>query len=79
MKGGNTDMFYAKEGTLNKSQMLEQLHADCAKVVWKFDRWHHFVDYNQFKKNKLKRKAGWNYVGVNNFGMKLVRRTDEQT
>jgi hypothetical protein len=52
--------------------MLEQLHSDCAKVVWKFDRWHHFVDYNQFKKNQLKRKAGWNYNGVNNYEMKLV-------
>lgn len=72
MEGGNTDMFYAKEGTLNKSKMLEDLHPDCSKVVWKFDRWHHFVDYNQFKKNQLKRKSNWNYTGVNNYGMELV-------
>jgi len=72
MAGGNTDEFYAKEGTLNKSKMLENLHPDCSKVVWKFDRWHHFVDYNVFKKNKLKRKIDWNYSGINNYGMKLI-------
>lgn len=72
MPGGNTDMFYAKEGTLNKSNMLQDLHPDCSKVVWKFDRWHHYVDYNIFKKNRLIRKQGWNYQGVNNYGMELV-------
>lgn len=72
MSGGNTDMFYAKEGTLNKSNMLQDLHPDCSKVVWKFDRWHHYVDYNIFKKNRLIRKHGWNYQGVNNYGMELI-------
>jgi len=72
MAGGNTDDFYAKEGTLNKSKMLEDLHPDCSKVVWKFDRWHHFVDYNLFKKNQLKRKPDWNFSGINNYGMKLI-------
>jgi hypothetical protein len=73
MKGGNTDMFYANEGTLNKSKMLEDLHPDCSRVVWKFDRWHHFVDYNQFKRNLLVRKTGLTIPeGVNNYGMVLV-------
>ena len=53
MKGGNTKEFYAEEGTLPKSQMLEDLHPDVAKVVWKFNRWHHKVDYRPFKENKL--------------------------
>lgn len=73
MAGGNTDAFYAEEGTLNKSKMLEKLHPDCSKVVWKFDRWHHFVDYNPFKKNKLIKKPGLHIqTGINNYGMKLV-------
>jgi len=72
MKGGNTDMFYANEGTLNKSKMLEDLHPDCSRVVWKFDRWHHFVDYNPFKRNALVRKAGAMIPeGINNYGMVL--------
>jgi hypothetical protein len=79
MKGGNTDAFYAVEGTLPKSQMLAELHPDVAKVVWRFNRWHHHVDYRAFKKNKLVKHPCVNLDGVNNFGMKLVRRTDEQT
>jgi hypothetical protein len=53
LKGGNTDEFYKKEGTLLKSQMLVDMHPDVTKLVWKYDRWHHYVDYSPFKKNKL--------------------------
>lgn len=51
MKGGNTDEFYSNEGTKPKSDMLVQMHPDVAKVVWKFNRWHHQVDYSSFKAN----------------------------
>lgn len=73
LKGGNTDEFYAIEGTLPKSQMIADLHPDVAKVVWRFNRWHHHVDYRAFKKNKLQRIKNI-YIPdvVNNFGMKLV-------
>lgn len=53
LSGGNTDEFYIKEGTLPKSKMLEELHSDVAKVKWRFNRWHHYVDYNPFKSNRL--------------------------
>lgn len=73
LKGGNTDEFYAKEGTLPKSQMIADLHPDVAKVVWRFNRWHHHVDYRAFKKNKLERVQGIDIPNkINNFGMKLV-------
>lgn len=55
MKGGNTKEFYDGEGTLPKSQMLADLHPDVASVVWKFNRWHHHVDYSGFKDNRLKK------------------------
>lgn len=72
MKGGNTDEFYSKEGTLAKSKMLEEMHPDVAKVAWKFGRWHHQVDYKPFKNNKLIRKEGAVIPeGVNNYGMVL--------
>lgn len=58
MTGGNTDEFYKKEGTLEKSKMIETLHPDVAKVVWRFNRWHHHVDYRPFKQNALKLKDG---------------------
>lgn len=73
MKGGNTDEFYALEGTKAKSQMLADLHPDVAKVVWRFNRWHHHVDYKPFHKNRLiKRKDVVVSEKVNNYGMELV-------
>jgi len=73
MKGGNSDEFYFKEGTMPKSQMLADMHPDVAKVVWKFNRWHHHVDYRAFKKNRLRFKPDLNIPNVvNNYGMKLV-------
>jgi len=75
MKGGNTKEFYAGEGTLPKSQMIEDLHPDVAKVVWRFNRWHHHVNYKPFKKNKLiKKDNSKKYQKVNNYGMKLVNK-----
>lgn len=53
MSGGNTKEFYAAEGTLPKSKMLVDLHPDVAKLVTKFNRDHHDVNYKPFKNNKL--------------------------
>jgi hypothetical protein len=73
MKGGNTEEFYRQEGTLAKSQMLADLHPDVAEVVWKFNRWHHHVNYKPFKKNKLIMREGLVInKGVNEYGMKLI-------
>jgi hypothetical protein len=78
MAGGNTREFYAKEGTKAKSEMIEQLHPDVAKVVWRFNRWHHHVDYRQFKRNALIRKAdGLVVSGINEYGMVLREGTKE--
>ena len=74
IKGGNTEEFYSKEGTLPKSQMQVAMHPDVSRLVWKFGRWHHHVDYRPFKKNKLIRKEGIEIPqGVNNYGMELVQ------
>lgn len=71
LKGGNTDEFYAAEGTYNKSQMLVDMHPDCSKLVWRFNRWHHHVDYKRFKQ-QLKYKDGLTLpIGVNNYGMRM--------
>jgi hypothetical protein len=73
MAGGNTADFYKQEGTMAKSQMLADLHPDVAKVVWRFNRWHHHVDYRPFKNNKLIKKTGLVIPDqINNYGMKLV-------
>jgi|SRR5215207_6958136 len=51
--GGNTDAFYAAKGTLPKSRMLALQHPDVARVVWRFGRWHHHVDYSPFRNRPL--------------------------
>lgn len=58
LQGGNTEAFYAKEGTRPKSDMLYRMHPDLVRVVFKFSRWHHHVDYRPFKENALKLKSG---------------------
>jgi hypothetical protein len=73
MKGGNTKEFYDDEGTKPKSEMIEDLHPDVASVVWRFNRWHHHVNYKPFKNNELIRRSNAiEYKGINNYGLKLI-------
>jgi hypothetical protein len=46
--GGNTDAFYAEEGTLPKSNQLAWNHPDITNVSWRFSRWHHVTNYGNF-------------------------------
>jgi hypothetical protein len=71
MKGGNTEEFYSKEGTLPKSKMLEDMHPDVAKVVWMNGRWHHWVDYSKYKKNRLVLRDDVVYPDDSEYGMEL--------
>lgn len=75
--GGNHADFYAKEGTMPKSQMLVDLHPDVARIAWRFGRWHHFVDYSPFRGNRLRLRPGVEIPdGVDDFGMRLQVRVD---
>jgi len=86
MKGGNTSEFYHKEGkidkasfyakggTYNKSKMLVDMHPNICKMIMAYGRWHHKCDYSGFK-TKLKLKPGIVInKGINNYGMKLIRK-----
>jgi hypothetical protein len=74
LSGGNTAEFYAKEGTLPKSQMLVNLHPDVTRLVWKFGRWHHHVDYRRFRRNRLRRRPDANVsTRADPYGLTLVR------
>jgi len=73
MCGGNTKEFYSNEGTKPKSKMLEDMHPGVATVSWKFNRWHHQVDYTKFKRNKPILKDGLCLDScVNDYGMIYV-------
>jgi hypothetical protein len=74
MKGGNHEQFYEKDGTYLKSKMLEDMHPDVAKVVWRFNRWHHHVNYKPFKHISLGNRVDDIPLEVNNYGMKLHTR-----
>lgn len=85
LKGGNSDEFYFKEGkklqkdakytdkgTLAKSQMQVNVHPDVSRLVWKFNRWHHHVDYGPFKSMLLKKRADIEIAPERNeYGMEL--------
>jgi hypothetical protein len=74
VKGGNTAEFYAKEGTKPKSEMLKRMHPDVTRLVMRFGRAHHHVDYRPFRKNRLMLRAGVELdPAVNNYGMELEK------
>jgi hypothetical protein len=74
MKGGNTDTIYnTGDNRMEFAKSLEEQHPDCVKVIWRFNRWHHSINFNRFKKNKLIRKQGIQIEeGTNNYGMVLT-------
>jgi hypothetical protein len=74
MRGGNTDNVYTDgDNRLKFAQSLQEQHPDIVKVVWKFNRWHHQVDYKVFRENKLILKEGQLIPpDINNYGMKLI-------
>lgn len=59
MAGGNTEEFYAREGTGPKSEMLVRLHPDVARLTWRFGRVHHYVDYGAFRSLRLVRRPDY--------------------
>ena len=59
MSGGNTDTIYnTGDNRMEFAKSLEEQHPDVVKVIWRFNRWHHSVNFNPFKKNKLIKKSG---------------------
>ena len=80
ISGGNTEAFYSKEGTLAKSQMQVDMHPDISKLVWRFSRWHHHVDYSPFKFNKLAKKKNLDIESVvNNYDMVFIKHKDKDS
>jgi len=74
LKGGNTKEFYEKEGTNPKSTMLANMHPDVTRVVHKFGRTHHHVDYRPFKNNNPRLKKNIKIKKfVDNYGMNLKK------
>lgn len=78
MKGGNTDTIYnTGDHRREFAESLQRQHPDVARVVWKFRRWHHSVDYSKFRM-RLQLRRGITPTGApNEYGMRLKRRDTE--
>ena len=74
LKGGNTAEFYAKEGTRPKSEMQVAVHPDVSKLVWRFGRCHHYVNYRVFDHGLIRHQDAVIPDGTNDYGTVLARR-----
>jgi len=72
-KGGNTEELYKQTNNRKEFALsLQEQHPDVVNVVWKFNRWHHSVDYKPFKKNKLIKKENIKIKNcIDNYGMQI--------
>ena len=74
-QGGGMTPHYVGDGRYKMALELQQRWPLITKIVKKWGRYQHHVDYRPFKKNKLIRKPDAIIPeGVNNYGMKLVKR-----
>lgn len=79
--GGNTEEVYQadkldyEDTTHEKTMVLYNLHPDVVRVVKRYGRWHHDVNYDRYQINKLQFVDEFEMPkGVNNYNMKLLKR-----
>ena len=71
VKGGLTDD-YQGDGRLRMAESLQKQHPHLVKVITRWGRPQHYVDYSVFKKNKPILKPEFNDIsGIDNYGMFL--------
>jgi len=71
IKGGNTPV-YQGDGRWKMAEELRRKHPDVTKIVRKWGRWQHQVDYRPFRNNRLIRRPDIEIPeGVDNYGMTL--------
>jgi hypothetical protein len=85
MKGGNTEDYVEKSealvrrGRLEMARALVELHPDVTKIIHRWGRFQHSVDYRPFKGNKLIPKPGvYDSIppGFDEHGLVLDHRVD---
>lgn len=77
MKGGNTEELYKLDGQTDgrylMAKSLQQQHPDVVKIIQKWGRWQHSVNYKPFANNKLILKKGADLQG-RDYGLVLRNR-----
>ena len=74
LKGGNAAIYNQTSLRKEFAESLKKQHPDIVEIIWKYNRWHHKVDYSKFKSNELKLKKGLKIKpGPDNYGMQLIK------
>jgi hypothetical protein len=74
MAGGNTEAFYATEGTLHKSQLAVKMHPDDVRLHYRFGRWHHIADWSKWENMGLIRRADYAPSDASKYATRVVER-----
>jgi hypothetical protein len=79
-KGGNTPIYTTGDLRNDFVDSLIDQHPDIVTKVWRYERWHHQVNYKPFEKNKLILKEGIKIKeGIDNYGMLLVHKDEKDS
>lgn len=74
MKGGNSSIYINTNERKEFAESLQKQHPNIVRIVRKFNRWHHQVDYSSFKNNKLIFQSGIKVKNsIDNYGMQLIK------
>ena len=73
MKGGNADIYAESDKRREFAESLANQHPDVASVVWRYDRWHHEVNYAPFAGNRLIERTNWIPPSDPEYGMRIER------
>ena len=79
MTGGNTDELYVGDGRLEMAKSLQEQHPDVVRIIRRWGRWQHLVNYKPFEINRLKKRDDLEIKkGVNEYGLTL-KKTPEKS
>lgn len=77
VSGGMTDYYNETDKRLEFAKELQAAHPDVVKITRKWGRWHHHVDYSDYKTNKLVRADNYEeLVNLPQYKMKLQQLVD---
>lgn len=71
--GGGMTPYYVGDGRYKMAHELAQKHPDVVRIIRRFGRWQHYVDYRPFRRNRLRRRPDVELAATpNEYGMVLV-------
>ena len=73
MKGGNEQIYRESNNRYDFAKALKDQHPDLVEIIWRYNRYHHEVNYKPFRINRLKLKDGIKLKDKSNeYGLKLI-------